>query len=214
MITAITLNGQPVNLVSMPGAGAGSSLEWGITDAVGMVASSFTGQVQTQSWPGAEGWTATLTLPPMYQADADPWIAMLMEMRGIQNAVQLADPRKNTPRGTPAGTPAVDGSAADAAMAQVLHTTGWAAGAAKVLLPNDRIQVGYRVYAVLGAVDADGGGNAAISIWPSLREAPAAGAPVITSNCSGLFRLAANKRNWSAEANRTTRLSVQLMEYR
>jgi hypothetical protein len=83
-----------------------------------------------------------------------------------------------------------------------------------LLLPGDYLQVGYRLHRVLDIVNSDSSGNAVISVWPSLREVPAASAPIILNNPMGLFRLATNKRTWSTDATRLTRLSIPLMEYR
>lgn len=211
----ITLNGSSVTLVALP------SVKWQgwqprISDAVAAVASPYTGQTQTQSWPGADMWAGTVTLPPLAQADADLWISFLMELRGMQNAFQLGDPLKATPRGSVAGAPLIDNtvSTGNAAMSQTLGTKGWTPGAAGVLLTGDYVQVGYRLHRVLDDVDADGSGNATLNIWPSLREVPADGAALGTDNCKGLFRLGSNQRQWSADYTRLTRLSFPILEYR
>lgn len=216
MITVITLNGQSVNLVSLPAAGSGAAnaAEFTMRDTVALVSSPYTGQTQAQAWPGADLWGATLTLAPMAQADAAEWIAALMEMRGMLNPVQIVDPMQRLPRGYPAGAPVVDGSAGDIAGATVLHTAGWAASTFGLLLPGDYLQVGYRLHRVTSQVNSDASGKAAISVWPSLREAPAANAPLVLNNCAGLFRLATNKRGWSADVKRLSRISLPLMEYR
>jgi hypothetical protein len=137
-----------------------------------------------------------------------------MECRGMANAIQIADPLKSTPRGNPLGTPTCPSTPVDAFGSQVLHTVGWTAGKVGLLLPGDYLQVGYRLHRVLDIVNSDSSGNATISVWPSLREAPAASAPIILSNPMGLFRLGTNKRTWSADVTRTSRLSFPITEFR
>jgi hypothetical protein len=215
-VSVITVGGQSVNLVSFPAAPGLSQVEFSLSDAVGIVTSSFTGQVQAQQWPGADLLAGTLTLPPLTQAQADDWIAFLMELRGMANAFQLGDPLRTTPRGSVAGAPKIDNSAAggNAAMSQILGTKGWTANATGVLKRGDWIQADYRMYRVLSDVNADSSGKATVNIYPSLREVPTDSGTLITSNCKGLFRLAANKRGWSADITRLSRISIPVQEYR
>jgi hypothetical protein len=211
----ITLNGNSVTLVATPSTKV-RGLELHISDAIATVSSPYTGQTQTQSWPGGDMWSGTVTLPDLAQVDADAWIAFLMELRGMQNAFQIGDRLKATPRGTPAGTPLIDNSAngGNPAMSQALATKGWTASAPNVLLPGDYVQVGYRLHRVLDAVSADSSGKAVLSLWPSLREQPTDSSALITSNCLGLFRLANNQRTWSVDYTRVTRISFPILEYR
>jgi hypothetical protein len=194
--TSITVGTNTVTLVSLPPSTCFSQVEFNFSDAVAIVASPYTGQTQAQQWPGADMWSGTVTLPPLTQKQADIWISALMECRGMANAIQIADPLKSTPRGNPLGTPTCPSTAVDAFGSQVLHT------------------VGCRLHRVLDIVNSDSSGNATISIWPSLREAPAASAPIILSNPMGLFRLGTNKRTWSADVTRTSRLSFPITEFR
>lgn len=159
-------------------------------------------------------WLGTCTFPPMTQAQADPWLAALMQCQGMLNAFQLGDPMKASPRGTPLGTPVVNGSIAMVAGGIVLYSQGWTPSQTNLLLPGDYLQVGYRLHRVLDVVTSDSSGKAPINIWPSLREVPAGNEPIITTNPLGLFRLASNKGTWSSDYSKLTRLSFQISEYR
>lgn len=97
---------------------------------------------------------------------------------------------------------------------EMFYMRGWAPLLNGVLLPGDHVQVGYRLHQVLDVVNSDASGLAAVTVWPSLREAPADGLAVITESPQGIFRLATNKRTWSKDMTRLTRLSFQAMEYR
>lgn len=55
---------------------------------------------------------------------------------------------------------------------------------------------------------SDSGGNASIDIFPSIREAPAANAPLVFTNPVGMFRLADNRRE--APAARTKTFTFQM----
>lgn len=172
--STITVAGQSVTLVSFPTAAGPKAVEWSLDDSVGMVRSVFTGQAQAQKWPGADLLSGTVTLAPRSQVEADDWIAFLMQLRGMANAFQLADPLQPKPRGSLSGLPVVDNSGgANLAGSELLATKGWTANAQGVLLRGDWIQLGYRLHRVLDNVDADGSGNATFPIWPTLREQPA-----------------------------------------
>ena len=111
------------------------------------------------------------------------------------------------PLGTGAGAPVVSGAGQTGS---VLNTSGWTG--ANALLPGDYLQIGYRLYNNLGVVNADGSGNATLSIWPQLRESPADATAIVLNNTQGLFRLKANSRKYSMLANRTYGLQFDIRE--
>lgn len=212
MISTITVGGSSVNLVAMPTSPGPRSIELGISDAVGRVTSEFTGQVQAQQWPGADLLTGTFTLPSLTRKQAGPWIAFLMQLRGISNAFMLGDPLNAQPLGTPSGSPVA--LAGNAAMSQQLTTSGWTASTVGLLLPGDWIQIGYRLHRNLDVVTSDGSGNATLNIWPSVRETLTSNVGIVTSNTQGLFRLASNMRKISFDVTTLTRMSFPFQEYR
>jgi hypothetical protein len=67
MVTG-TFNG--ASIIALPINPGLQSVEFNIVDAVATVVSPFTGQTQTQVWPGADSITGTATLPPLAQAQA------------------------------------------------------------------------------------------------------------------------------------------------
>jgi hypothetical protein len=214
MISLITLGGNTVSVVSLPASPGLQSVEFDFTTAVALVTSVFTGQVQTQRWPGADMWSGTATLPPLTQKQFDPWKAALMQLQGMSNAFQLGDPMKSSPSGIVQGTPVVDGSVPVIGGGITLYTKGWTPSQINLLLPGDYLQVGYRLHTVLDEVISDSSGKASINIWPSLREVPLDGEAIVTNNPVGLFRLATNKGSWSADYTKLSHLSFQFQEYR
>jgi hypothetical protein len=215
LISLISLNGDTVSVVSLPaGSGALQSVDWNFTTAVSTVTSVFTGQVQAQIWPGADMWSGTATLPPLTQKQADAWISALMQMQGMANAFQLGDPLKKSPRGSALGTPVADGSIAMAAGGKTLFTENWNTLQTGLLLPGDYLQIGFRLHRVLDEVISDNNGKAPINIWPSLREVPVNGEPLVLNSPVGIFRLANNKGTWSSGVDLLTHLSFAFTEYR
>lgn len=211
--STITLDGNPVTLVPLPSSPAPKMVEPWAQDSVAVITSVFTGQTQAQGSTGADLWGMMVTYAPLNTAtEAPPFLAWLLQMRGMSRAVQMAPPEYQGPNGSPSGTPLVNG--AQVAAATTLVTNGWTPNTFGLLLPYDCIQIGFRLHRVLDTVNSDAEGNASFEIWPSLREDVATAAPVIIDNPLGLFRLAQNKRNWSTDQTKFTHLSFGLTEYR
>ncbi|ADW69020.1 hypothetical protein [Granulicella tundricola] len=218
MLNTITLNGQTVSIVASPTCIALRSIELSGSDSVAIVTSPFSGQTQAQQWPGADWWSGTATLPPLTQDQADEWLSFLMECRGMTNPFLMGDPLKSSPRGsvTSASVPVVDMSVTTLNQVgnQVLYTKGWLPNAFSLLLPGDYLQIGYRLHRCLDRVNSDANGKASFSIFPSLRDLPADGQPIILNNPQGLFRRGSNKMTWSSDYTGLTNLSFPLIEYR
>lgn len=215
-VSTITVGGQSVTLVSFPTASGLRGYEFTIEDRVGLVPSVFTGQAQTQQWPGADLWSATLTLAPLTQTEADDWTSFLMELRGMANAFQLGEKRKATPNGSVSGSPQVDnGVSGNLAASQFLDTKGWTPSATGVLKRGDQFQIDYRLYQVLNDVNADSSGKATLSIWPSLREQPTDSGALTTTNSKGLWRLAKNARGYGFDISRLVKgITIPIQEWR
>jgi hypothetical protein len=212
----ITIGSATYNLCAMPSSPGPAEIELGMSDTVALVESPFTKVQQVQPWPGGDFWDATVTLPPLKRADAWAWEGFLAELQGRANVFQLGDPRAaRGPMGSAKGTPVVATSGTEnQPMTTALVTRGWTAGVARVLLPGDEFQVGYRLYRVCEVVNSDLGGNATLTIWPSLRETPADGTAIVLNAPKGLFRLAANRRPIHSSPARLTTLSFQCVEVR
>lgn len=206
-----TFNGW--NIIGLPASPGVKQYEWELLDAIGEVTSPYTGQAQQQDW-STDAWSGKLSLPGMPQGQFAPWAAWLAEMRGKLNCFQLGEPFSLAPQGQanlqPGGPVCAAGNLA---RSRFLATSRWTANVQGQLLLFDFVQIGYRLHTVIGAnVNSDANGNATLQIWPALREAPAAGQPVILSNPTGLFRLANNKRGWSVANNRLYALAIDVVE--
>lgn len=178
---------------------------------VAVGASPYTLQQQVQEHPG-QAWQAEITLPPMKRAEADAWTSFFLKLNGRRGTFLLGDPAAATPRGTVAGTPVVDG--AHAVRLKTLALRGITVGT--TLLAGDYVQVGSgataRLHKNLNDATADGAGKMTLDIWPSLREALADGAAVVTASTVGLFRLASNEMPWSTDPGPLYSIQFSAME--
>lgn len=157
--------------------------------SVGVNRSPWTFQTQVQEHPG-QSWAAEITLPIMEREAAEEWIAFLLSLNGQSGTFLLGDPAAKIPRGLAEGLPKVDG--AHAAQARTINTKGWTTSITGILLKGDYISIGSRLYKLLNDADSDGSGDAALDIWPSLREPIADDDLILTTSCQGLFRLTNN----------------------
>ena len=209
----ITVGSNSYGLVSIPDSLRLADVSFMMSDTVASVDNPFNRQQQTQYWGGGDMWSGKVTLPAMKAADAAAWKAFLAELRGIANVFQLGDPTAIAPFGSALGQPVTSGT--NSAMATQLVTSGWTPSQFRLLLPGDYLQIGYRLHMAVDApVNSDASGNATISIWPSLREAPAANTQIVLKQPQGLFRLAKNQRGWHASPQRATTISFDFEEVR
>src|SRR5579859_443042 len=187
--------GLPCDVV--PGVTHPSSIEWNPQEVVAISSSPFSGVSQVYDFT-ASWWEAEISFPPMNRNAADAWSSFILECRGQSNYYLIGDPKAATPKGLATGTPLVNTANQTG---YNLLTRGWANSIANILQPGDFIQIGYRMYKVTDAVNSTGTGTAAIHIWPNLRDLPADGTAITTTNCKGLFRLKSNSGNkWSTNA--------------
>jgi len=189
-----TFNG--LNIVALPcdtqpDVTSPSSITWDAHEVVSTNTSPFTGTMEIYDYM-ASWMEGQVSFPPMHRGSSDAWSAFVLQCRGQANAFMIGDPKAALPKGSAKGSPVVSGAGQTG---YNLVTRGWAASVTSTLLPGDYIQIGYRLYKVLNAVNSDSSGNATLAVWPNLRDLPADGVTVQTRNCKGLFRLAANSGN-------------------
>ena len=145
-----------------------------------------------------ERWEAEIKLPAMARASAEQWVAWLLSMRGREGTFLLGDPVGKTPRGSAGGTPVVNGAGQTGDSISIdgctASQTGW-------LKAGDYIQLGSgasaSLHKVLQDVSSSGAGQATLDVWPSIRNAPADNATVVTSTAQGVFRLSTSSTEWS-----------------
>lgn len=145
-----------------------------------------------------ERWEAEVALPSMGRADAEPWVAWLLSMRGREGTFRLGDPLGVTPLGSAGGTPRVNGTGQ---VGDHLSIDGCTASQTGWLKAGDYIQLSSgasaSLHKVLDDVTSDGAGNAQLDIWPSITNAPGNNTTIVTSNARGVFRLSSSSQDWS-----------------
>ena len=207
-MATLTLGDNTYTLIALPAHPAPAAISIVMQDAVAVVESPYVPQQnQTQIWPAADRWSFQIEMPKMARSTAMPWLAFLAALQGLTNVFQIGDPLGKRPSGVAEGAPVVAaGSGLNAVGAIVLTTRGWTPNKFGQLLPGDYLQIGLRLHQVTAQVNSDGAGNAAISLWPSLRETPADGTALGLVNPVGVFRLSSNKRQWHASPATLTEL--------
>lgn len=205
-------------IVPMPTAPAPRQVDFSQNDTVGEVTSPFTFTGQHQYWAGGDYWKLNVSLPSMPKRQADKWIGWFGALRGKTNVFQFGPPEHRYPStyGTiNALSPVIDG--ANNSTSIMIATRGWTPNY-EVLNPGDYIQIGYRLYLIVGPPDAgyvaDADGKCTLEIWPSLREALTDGVAITFVDPQGMFRLQDNERQYSAAAGKPYALSFKAVEAR
>lgn len=179
--------------------------------AVAVAASPFTFQMQSYGW-GGQVWMADVSLPPMTRAQAEPWLAVLASLNGMEGSFLLGDTANLAPRGTATGTPLVKGASQTG---YDLITDGWTINITGILKAGDWIQLGTgstaRLYKVMADANSNGSGEATLTLWPKLRSSPADNAALTISSPMGRFMLAEDI-DWSIDANKLYSLSFSAVE--
>lgn len=147
---------------------------------VGENLSPFTKQRQTIVSPG-QWWELTGTIPPLPVAKADPVIAFLLSLNGVQGTFSYGDPSRPTTRGTANG--AWSCGAGNVADSTTLVTAG-----AGQLAVGDWIQILTFLHKVIKVVDATH-----YDVFPRLRSAYPNGTVLTYTNAKGLFCLMSNQ---------------------
>ena len=181
--------------LTLPTATGVTTQNFGLTRTVAVSVSPFTKQEQVFQHEG-EQWKATFTLPPMKKDKAAIWLSFLMSLRGRRGTFKLGDQDRKTIQGTATGTVRVNGASQTG---NSINLDGFTASRANVFLAGDYIQINSYLYMVSANVTANGSGEAAVLVEPSLRtgiEAINNDTVVIYSNTTTLMRLDTNFTNW------------------
>ena len=161
--------------------------------AVASNKSPFTKEEEFFEHQGQE-WRASVQLPPMEETEAEDWVAFQLSLNGRVGTFLLGDPVGQTPRGTVSGNILVDG--ADQQRSKILNVKGGTPG--ETLVPGDCIQLpNNRLHKNLTLATFDGGGLAALDIFPRVRDILVDGATIITSSTVGIWRMTENIALWN-----------------
>jgi hypothetical protein len=101
---------------------------------------------------------------------------------------------------------------ADSEYAYAQQLTAPSGGSGGIVIPASSFFPRLYQYVNPSPLASDGGGNASLDIFPSIREAPAAGMAVALTNPQGTFRLAANRRESPATKTKTFTFMMKCRE--
>jgi hypothetical protein len=201
-----SINGFP--LIQTPPMPGQRQVDWTMESVNGAVTNPYTGKQQIQNWL-AGWWSATVTMPVMKRPLAEAWIAFMAQCQGMGGVFYFGDGSGVNAQGSAIGQGVTRGSFQSE---YTLTTAGWTPNQFALFSPGDWIQIGYRLFKVMDQVTSDANGNASFAIWPQLREIPPNNTPIITNNAQGLFRMGKNSLQYSANYDKTYRLSFPIRE--
>jgi len=139
-------------------------------------------------------WRVTVQLPPMERAEAEDWVAWGLALNGKVGTFLLGDPVGQTPQGIVSGSILVDG--ADQQRSKILNVKGGTPG--ETILPGDYLQLtNNRLHKNLTLATFDGGGLAALDIFPRVRDVLIDGATILTANTVGIWRIDGDVPPWN-----------------
>lgn len=140
-------------------------------------------------------------LPPMLRAQAAPWQAFGMSLKGTFGTFYAKDPDASTALGAATGSWLVKGASQ---VGDVLIVDGAPISTADVFKAGDWFSVNDRMHMVLADAASDGAGEATLDIAPGI---PAGAAPADNTAISygaagllrGIFRMVDDSVTWRAD---------------
>ncbi len=153
-------------------------------------------------------WKGTLSISARNDADRgrelSAWLTSLRRAGTNAGTFLLGDPAATLPIGsakdTP-GSPIVNGASQTG---EALNVSGLPVSVTGYLKAGDYIQLGTGITArlkkVLDDVDSDGGGLAAMNLWPPIRTAPVNSSVVVVSGAEGLFVSPSAVSSWQVRS--------------
>lgn len=196
--------------LSLPDIKSPRKLTWYCNTDNAVSISPPTGQTQIQR-SGSDGWALDISLPNLSRDDAAEWWSFLASLRGQFGTFMAGDPIASTPRGVATGTP-VTGVAAPGD--DELEIKGMTPSTGNIWRAGDYIQVGVRLYMILGSHTSNGSGSNTVPVFPTIREAIADSTAIITTNPKGLFRLTDPTVTWGVDERKTYDISFSAIEAR
>ena len=114
-------------------------------------------------------WRASFTLPPLNRAQAAPWIAFFLKMKGKVNSFSCSDPDWQKNLGPWTGTPSVAGAGQTGTTLNIDGATASVNGWGKA---GDYFVAGSKLKRLTQDADSDGSGNVTLHFEPPFYTAP------------------------------------------
>lgn len=154
-------------------------------------------------------WAVDISLPPMKRADAEEWIAFLLQLRGRIGTFKCGPVGESAmPRGfiVPGAT-----VSSDTASGTGIPITGGPIVAQNALRKGDFIEVDSYLYKVLEDVQTGSSGEATVEVWPNVRGV-SEDDEVIVENPKSLFRLTTDTISYDLDLAMNYGLQFSAME--
>lgn len=201
-------------LITMPSNFGVVRSDFRVMTAAAESESFATYQTQVYDWGGSR-FEGEVTLRPYTYDDSADIRAFLMALKGNVNTFLYGDPDylAKGPRGSGAGTPLVNGAAQTG---ETLSVDGFTPSATNVVRSGDYIQLGTgssaRLYGVIADANANGAGEADISLNRPLLNSPSDNSAVVITGAKGVFRLSERQVSWSGDESSVMDISIAFKE--
>lgn len=178
------------------------NVTWEQVSVVSKSVSPFTGAQKCYAYNG-QWWRCSFDLPPLQEAKAAEWTAMLLRLHGREGYFNF-QPTETTPQNALSGSPTV-------ANTNLSNTTSGGyevdiSGLTGSFTAGDWVQIGNCLHRVTV------GGNTSIEIWPQLKFGVELGDAIIYTNPKGRFKLADNFQ-WDVDVAKFAGISLVIEEY-
>lgn len=182
-----------MSTITFPTTLEAARLSWG-QQRRDLVYSSAFGSQAVENSPAL--WVVSLAPPPLMDANAGPWQALMLLLKGKTNALALWNLARPAPLGTMRGTMTLVGAHAQGATTLAIR----GGAAASTLKQGDMLGVGsgttQQVVMVTADATANGSGVISVNTEPPLRNAFADWAAVTWDKPCALFRVTQSKASW------------------
>lgn len=163
---------------------------WELVPRTQSFESELSGDGQDLALPG-DRWKLQITVTDLMGREARTFSAFVNRLRGRAGRFYMTPPGCGTPFGTVAGAGVVSGAGQTG---DTLITSGWTPGQAELFAIGDYFQVGFELKQIVAVIASNGAGAATLQFTPPLRNSPANGAAIITSNPVCIMKPADNSQ--------------------
>lgn len=137
-------------------------------------------------------WALTISVDRRTSAERAAVQAFLLKLSAGDHNATIQD-HSYVRRGSGSGTPLIKGAGQTG---NSIITDGWTNSATGVLLEGDLIQIRNQLVMVTADVNANGSGEATISVVPAIRIAPSDNSAIVTGTPVGTWKLVAPEVGW------------------
>ena len=184
-----------------------TSSTWELVSNTATFRSPLSGTIQTLD-RGGEAWRVRMVFRNLTGDEKAVLKAFLVKLNGQQHRFTVHD-HSNVQRGSFGGTPLVNG--ADQTGSSLL-IDGCSTGITNWIRAGDMFSVNGELKMAVADANSDGSGEVTLTFVPRLREAPADGASIDTSDATGTFILESNASGWDTQPGDFSSFTISAVE--